>query len=540
VTDKTHIKRDEIVVDDQSGTVATPIATAAGVQEPSPRDRGFLKIHADEIKGRSVRGGLVTVTAQGLKFVLNTGSSMILARLLTHADFGLLGMVVVVTGFLGLFSDLGLSMATIQRDVITHAQISTLFWINVAVGATLALLVSALAPVLVAFYHEPRLFWMTIALATTFLIGSFGAQHSALLMRSMRFTARAKIEIAALVVSVVVGVSMAALGCAYWSLVGMTISGGLVGTVGLWLAVRWFPGLPRRGCGLRSMFHFGGIVTLNNLVVYIGYNAEKILLGRYSGADVLGLYGRGYSLVNLPTTQLHAAMFNVAFPALSRLQSDPPRLRNAFLKAYSMVLSMTIPATIACVLFAEEVVRIVLGPKWLGAIPIFRLLAPTVLVFGLINPFGWFLTAGGWVVRSLKIALLIAPSVILGIALGLRYGPPNGVGVAMGYSTVMMLLAFPVIAWSKHGTGITWGSLWNAMKQPVLSGLVAAAAGLAFKVALGGKLPAFVCVTLGLGVTFGVYAWMLLIVMGQKPIYADLLRQVFERFRAKKEGDKSA
>ena len=78
------------------------------------------------------------------------------------------------------------------------------------------------------------------------------------------------------------------------------------------------------------------------------------------------------------------------------------------------------------------------------------------------------------------------------------------------------------------------------MKQPVLSGLVAAAAGLAFKVALGGKLPALVCVTLGLGVTFGVYAWMLLIVMGQKPIYVDLLRQVFERFRAKKEGDKSA
>ena len=539
MTDETHRKTVDTVVDNQSGAADTAVAGKAGASEAGPHDKAFTKIHADEVKGRSVRGGLVTVTAQGLKFVLNTGSSMVLARLLTHEDFGLQGMVVVVTGFLTLFSDLGLSMATIQRDVITHEQISTLFWVNVAVGATLTLLVSALAPALVAFYHEPRLFWMTIALATTFLIGSFGSQHSALLMRSMRFATRAKIEICALVVSLIVAVSMAVAGCAYWSLVGMTLSSALVGLAGLWLSVRWLPGLPRRGCGLRSMFHFGGTVTLNNLVVYIGYNAEKILLGRYCGADVLGVYGRGYSLVNLPTTQLHSAMFNVAFPALSRLQSDPPRLRNAFLKAYSIVLAMTIPATIACLIFAEEGIRVVLGHKWLAAIPIFRLLAPTVLVFGLINPFGWFMTAGGWVVRSLNIALMIAPSVILGIALGLRYGPGNGVGVAMGYSTVMMILAFPVIAWAKRGTGITWGHVWRAMRHPVYPGLAAAAVGLAFKVFLGVRLPALASAALGLSLMFGTYAWMLLIVMGQKPVYMDLLKQVFEKVRQKREAAKS-
>jgi PST family polysaccharide transporter len=534
VTDETQLKRDDNVAGQEGGSESAPVAGAAGAQEAGLYNKAFSKIHADEVKGRSVRGGFITVTAQGLKFVLTTGSSMILARLLTHEDFGLQGMVLVVTGFLTLFSDIGLSMATIQRDVVTHEQISTLFWINVAVGTGLALLVAALAPALVAFYHEPRLFWMTIALATTFLVGSFGAQHSALLMRSMRFATRAKIEIASLVVSLIVGVTMALMGCAYWSLVGMTVSAGLAGTVGLWIAVRWIPGLPHRGCGLRSMFHFGGAVTLNNLVVYIGYNAEKFLLGRYSGADVLGVYGRGYSLVNLPTTQLHAAMFNVAFPALSRLQADPPRLRNAFLKAYSMVLSMTIPATLACVIFAEEAIRIVLGPKWLEVIPIFRLLAPTVLLFGMINPFGWFLTAGGRVTRSLNIALLIAPSVILGIVLGLRFGPPKGVGVAMGYSLAMTVLAIPVIAWAKHGTGITWGGLWNAMKHSVVSGLVAAAAGLAFKIFVGRKLPALASVILGLGLMFGVYGWMLMVVMGQKALYMDLLGHLFERFKRKR------
>ena len=199
------------------------------------------------------------------------------------------------------------------------------------------------------------------------------------------------------------------------------------------------------------MVHFGGMVTLNNLVVYVGYNAEKVLLGRYWGADALGLYGRAYSLVNLPTAQLHSAIWNVAFPALSRLQSDPLRLRNAFLKGYAMIVSLTIPVTICCVLFAEDIIRIALGPKWNAAVPIFRLLGPTVLVLGLINPFGWFLYATGRVGRSLNMAFVIAPSVIVGVAIGLRFGPN---GVAFAYSTVMVMLMVPLIAWAMFGTGL--------------------------------------------------------------------------------------
>src|SRR5664280_200404 len=522
---------DEVVLDSPGASTGISDADGAAVQEPPLQHKVFARIHADQIKGRSVRGGIVTVTAQGLKFVLTTESSMILARLLSPRDFGLQGMVMAVTGILSLFGDIGLSMATVQRAVVTHEQTSTLFWINVALGTGLAMVTAALAPALVAFYHEPRLFWITIVLAMTFVLGGLSSQHSALLMRGMRFVTRVKIEITALAISLAIGIGMAAAGCGYWSLIGMTVSGGLAVLIGLWIAVPWIPGLPHRGCGLRSMFHFGGMVTLNNLVVYIGYNTEKFLLGRYWGAAALGLYGRGYSLVNLPTTQLHSAMFNVAFPALSRLQSDPPRLRGAFLKAYSIVLSMTIPTMIASILFAEEVIRVVLGPKWIGAIPIFRLLAPTVLVFGLINPFGWFLTASGRVGRSLNIAFVIAPSVILGIVLGLHYGPQ---GVALGYSTVMVLLALPVIAWSKHGTGITWAHLWQATRHSILAGLAAAAAGLAFKFALGGRLPALPTVVLGLAIVLGLYGWLLLFVMGQKDLYMDMLNQVLQRFRGNK------
>jgi len=500
--------------------------------EPGQGRGIFEKINADQLKGKSVRGGAVTLISQGLKFVLTTGSTMILARLLTPEDFGLQGMVLALTGVVGLFGDIGLSMATIQRDVITHEQTSTLFWVNVALGAVLAVLVAALAPVLVAFYHEPRLFWMAMGSAATFLIGGLGVQHSALLVREMRFVALAKIQVSSLAVSSAVGIAMAAFGFGYWALIGSMVAAPIITVGGMWLALSWVPGMPRRGYGLRSALHFGGTLTLNNLVVYLGYNVEKILLGRFWGAAALGLYGRAYNLVNLPTTQLHSSIYTVAFPAFSRLQGDAQRLRSSFLKVYTTVVSLSIPVTVGCILFAEEMIRITLGPKWSGAVPIFRLLGPTVLALGMINPFGWFLISTGRVGRSFRISLLIAPSVILGILIGLPHGPK---GVALGYSAVMTLLIVPVILWAINGTGITLADIWKAVKPPVLSGLCAAAAGLAFKSALDDRWMPIVRLILGLGLVMGLYAWMLLIVMRQKDFFVDLARHMLQRHQPGKE-----
>src|SRR5262249_46728801 len=156
------------------------------------------------------------------------------------------------------------------------------------------------------------------------------------------------------------------------------------------------------------MLRFGGTVTLNGLIVYIAYNVEKVLLGRFWGPDALGIYGRAYQLINIPTDGLNSAVGGVAFSALSRLQDDPVRLKNYFLKGYSLVNSMTLPATMFCALFADDIILVVLGAKWTEAVNIFRLLAPTILVFGIINPLGWLLLSIGLQWRSLTIALVIA------------------------------------------------------------------------------------------------------------------------------------
>jgi PST family polysaccharide transporter len=475
-----------------------------------------------------VRGGFATLSAQGVKFVIQTATTMVLARLLTPQDYGLQGMVLAVTGFLMLFQDAGLGMATVQRLEVTHEQTSTLFWVNVAFGAILAAICAASAPILVAFYHEPRLYWVAVVSGATFVFSGLAAQHAALLQRGMRFVTQAKIGVISLLAGSVTGIVMAFLGCRYWSLVGMAMATSIATTGLVWLAVPWVPGPPRRGSGVGSMLRFGGVATLNSFVVFLAWNAEKILLGRFWGADALGLYGRAFQLVTLPVQQFERSLSGVAFPALSRLQHDAVRLAKSFLKAYSLHISLTIPVTITCALFAEEIVRIVLGPKWMAAAPIFRLLAPVALVFAVANPLSWLVTSKGQMGRLLSITMATTPLVILGIVLGLGHGPE---GVALGYSSAMTLVLIPIAAWSKLGTGITWMNLWEATKPPFLSGLLAGAAGLLVKLTLAGRLPLIPYLFVGVGLVLGIYGWVLLIAMNQKDVYIDLLSHLLPRLR---------
>jgi O-antigen/teichoic acid export membrane protein len=489
--------------------------------EPS-QQRTFARPALHELKRNSVRGGFVAVAAQGAKVFLQTGTLMLLARLLTPDDFGLTGMAATLTGFLGLFRDAGLSAATVQRREVTHEQVSTLFWLNFAVGAGLAASTVLLAPALVRFYGEPRLYWIVVVTGAAFLFNGLMAQHGALISREMRFATQARIDLTALAASSAVGVVMAFLGWGYWSLVWMGVVGSIVSATGVWLAVPWVPGPPSRGAGVRSMLQFGGLSTCNSLLVFLAWNSDNILLGRFWGPHALGLYGRAYQLATLPVEQLTATLSGVALSGLSAIQDDPERLSRSFLRAYSLLLSATIPIAIACPLFANEIIGIVLGDKWMGVVPIFRLLAPTSLVFALANPLSWLVMATGRVGRAVSITAAATPVVIIGILMGLNHGPT---GVALGYSAAMVLILIPITAWSKHGTGVSWLDLWQVARTPLFAGLLAGAIGFGAKFCFGGSLAPILVLALGVGIVFSVYACAL-VAMGQKKMYSDLLNEL--------------
>jgi len=448
---------------------------------------------------------------------------MVLARILSPQDFGIVGMVTAFTGVLALLRDFGLSSATVQRAEVSHEQTSTLFWFNILFGTLLTLAVVAMAPLIARFYHEPRLFWVTLALSTGFLFNAAGVQHSALLQRQVRFTRLAAIDVISLVISSGLGIGMALLGFGYWSLVAAAVSLPIITTVCLWLASEWVPGKPHRRVGLHSMMRFGGAVTAIGILIYIAYNSEKVLLGRFWGAAVLGIYGRAYYLISVPTDNLNAAVGDVAFSALSRLQHDPPAFRNYFLKGYSLVLTLTIPMSVGIALFAPDLISLVLGPKWREAVPILRLLAPTILVLALINPVGWLMFSLGMVRRSLKASLVFAPLVVASYAAGLSYGPK---GVALAYSSIMVLCAVPLIAYGVHGTVVRLRDIAATAAPPVVSAAVAAPLAYAVERWCGYSSPALLRLLLESLALVCAYGVMLLYVMGQKKFYFGLIRSL--------------
>ena len=269
------------------------------------------------------------------------------------------------------------------------------------------------------------------------------------------------------------------------------------------------------------MMHFGGSLTLTGLLVYVGYNTDKVLIGRFWGVDAIGIYGRAYQIVSIPTDNLNSAIGEVAFSALSRLQDDPNRFRSYFLKGFSLVLGLTLPITIACALFADDVVFVLLGPKWKDAATIVRLLAPTIAIFAIINPLGWVVFSIGLVARGLKDAPVLAAVMIAGYVVALPYGPK---WVAFAYSAVLTVGVIPHIWWCVHGTAISVRDVLAAVIRPLASGIVAG--GVAFGVRLAcdqcvSPLPRLV---LESAVLFATFFGVLLFVAGQKSLYLDLLK----------------
>lgn len=425
----------------------------------------------DDLKRRTVQGGVAKLFGQATNFILRLAFLMIMARLLSPEEFGLVAMVTVVTGFYGLFTSAGLSSATVQRVTVTDEQVSTLFWINMLVGAVMCALCLATAPVLVAFYDEPRLSWVTAALAAGFLVNAAGVQHIAILQRELRNVTLTTMEVLAQLVSIATGLAFAVAGFGYWAIVASTLAGPAVMTVLAWAIARWIPGRPHRDSEIGSMLRFGGAVTIQSVVSYGAQNLDKVLIGRVGGLAALGVYGRSYQLISMPMTSISSAIGWVAFSALSRMQEDTHRYRSYFLTGYAVVVSFVVPIIVFGAVFADDTVRIVLGAQWSEAVPILRLLAPAALVLVLIEgPTYWLLHSLGLGARSLWVTVAFSCVLLVACVVGVPYG---AAGIALATSIALVLWLVPHLVWCVRGTPIRLNDLLQTAWRPLLGSMIA-------------------------------------------------------------------
>ncbi len=440
----------------------------------SDQDSFFDVKHLEaDIKGHSIRGGALTLLAQGAKIFLMFAGMAVLWRLLSPKDFGLLGMVTSVTAFAVIFKDMGLSTATVQKSEVNHGQISVLFWVNTCIGLITMFVVAAMAPLISRFYYEPRLTHITLVLSITFFLGGLSIQHQALLRRQMRFGVLALIQISSMVVSIATGIILALCGAGYWALVFMQLAMSGTTAIGILTTCRWRPGLPVRGSGVRPMLRFGGHITGFSMIVFFSRNLDKILIGRFCGEGMLGLYTESHKILQVPITNLRTPMNSVAIPALSRLQNDPDRYKRFYSQLLLVLASVSMPLLAFLCVCSENVILLVLGDQWVEMNGIFKMLAVAGFMQAVAGTRGLVLISHGQTGRYLKWGIISGVITICAIAIGIPWG---ALGVATGMAFAWNITLVPSLWYCFRYTSVTTGTFFKGVWRPMAASIVMGAA----------------------------------------------------------------
>ena len=320
------------------------------------------------LKTRTVRSIGWSASAQIAQLLMQVLITAILARLLTPSDFGLIAMVAVFSAFVAVFSNFGLTSAIIQKKEVSDETLSSTFWVNVGLGALLTIALAASAPLVAAFYSEPRLTPLVVFISTTFFITSFGSVQTALLTRSMNFKALAVINICALGISGAISVFLAFSGYGVWSLASLTVLSVFLTVVFTWIYSRWVPHFSFRLQRVKGLLRFGANVTGFSFFNYFARNADNLLIGKFLGAAPLGFYNLAYNLLLFPITNISNVIGNVMFPALSKVQHDKQMVRETYVTANRYIAAICFPLMIWVLVTAPQLIRVVYGPKWVGAI----------------------------------------------------------------------------------------------------------------------------------------------------------------------------
>ena len=434
-----------------------------------PIDTFTTTLGSQELRRRAASGGAFTVAAQGMRFALTIFTMAALARLLSPETFGLFAMTATLTALLLWLGEAGLSQATVQRPEITHQQISTLFWINLAIGGSLAVACWLLAPALAAFYGEPQLTAVTRVMAVDFLLVGAAAQFTALHNRHLRFRLLALLGVGSIVFGAATAVVAAWQGAGVWALVVQKLVADVALLLGLVLAARWLPGLPRRTEGLGGLLGFGGRLALYQLLTALVGQADRILLGAYVGKQDLGLFDRSSNLTRMPLNLIVQPAARVMTPSLARTQDDPAAYRSIFLGALTSLALVVLPGYALLAALAPELVRILLGEQWVAAIPLFSILSVAFMVGTIRWSFNWLWISQGRSGEQLHYGAISAVAFLAAFVCGLPWGT---VGVATA-GVVAHVLLTPIGVWRVGRSGPVGA---RALLEALVPGVVLATA----------------------------------------------------------------
>ncbi len=460
-----------------------------------------------ELKRKSFRGGMAFAIAQGCQILLQIASTIILARLLTPADFGLAAMVAPFAVAIAVISDLGLGQAVLQRKELTYAHLSNLFWVSLAFHLALLVIFLALAPLVGLFYGRPELTVVAAVYCSLFLINGLGSLQRAVQTRRLQFALMGVLKLSATLFGTCVGIFIALEWHTYWALVAIPVAGSLAGLVLSWMCSGWRPGLPDRRVDVRSMVGFGRDVATVRMLNFISSNADTVMIGKVWGEVPLGYYDRAYRLMVTPTNLVISPLANMAPTVFARLFDRPQSYRRAVLGLMRLVLLGAIPGMAFAIVMAPQLIPLVYGDAWDQVIPIFQAFGVAALLRFLTVMLEWLFVAEDRT-REFRTWAIVRTILTVGsFTVGLPWG---GLGVATAYAGTMLFLMLPVQAiMVTRRSHIRLGDigLTIALFLPGTVLAVGAMAALSGRADLPEWLNLLVCLALAYGIIWGA-AWL--------------------------------
>lgn len=363
--------------------------------------------------------------------------ALILARLLAPDDWGLAAMVLVFSGFVVVFTDNALGTALIQRRELDEGDRSTVFWVSAGLGGALAVVGFAAAEPLAAFYGEPEVRWLFVALSVGFLVSALGTTQMALLVREMQFRKLELRQIAATVTGAAAGITIAVLGYGAWAIVAQVLAEAGASTLLLWLLSPWRPTFSFSTTSLRRLGGFAGNVFAENMIWQVGRTISSVLIGRVAGAAALGTYTLATTVILMPFARIAAPLQQVFFPAFSQLNDDRERMADIWIRATRLVAAISIPALVGLAIVASDFVDVVLGSKWEDAALLIQILAVVGILQALHTLNGEVLLALGRAGTLLAYTAAWSAATIAAVAIGLQWGIT---GAATAYAGAIVLV----------------------------------------------------------------------------------------------------
>ena len=397
----------------------------------------------DAIRSRVLRGIAWKTTSAVFLQVSRLVVGIVLARLLSPHDYGLAGMVLVVSSLVAIFSDLALGAALVQREKLSESDRSTVFWTSAAMGLLFTLAGFVLAGPVASFFGEPKVKPLFAAFSISFFVTSLSSTQVALLSREMNFRSLELRQMISYVAGAVVGIGAAVKGYGAWAIIGQQITIAVASTVLLSIFSPWRPRLIYSLRSLRDLAGFSARVFGTRLLFYANRNLDNILIGRFIGSAALGAYALAYNVMLMPFSNIASPIQEVLFPAFSRMQDDVQRMAGAWLRVNRLVGAISIPALMGLIIVAPDFVDAVLGTRWHAAIPVIQILSWVGLLQSLQRLNSSILEARNRTGALLKYAVIVFFASLAAFVGGLHWGI---VGVATGYA-ISSTIVEPYYTW---------------------------------------------------------------------------------------------